>query len=230
MNALTPRSGSLVLAELRARVEEVISSARRYAGRGDDDPGFVLAPQPVAWHPGADRAARGLRTLREQPADEEMIRDWLEVVAGSVGNPTSAHAMAIRVTAISIACGKIPGCIWANALAEALQMFTFLPSAAEVFALLKRHDDRQLAEIAALDRIANGVHGLVGARESTVPYHPPAPQPAPRRSGPGMPCDDHLIRIPGVADASTRHAALASLAEVAAKRGGQPVARPAGTR
>jgi hypothetical protein len=163
----------------------------------------------------------------ERPTERAMIEDWLELLRASVANPPDDDGFARRLNAVAMVCGELPAPVWGKeTIRAAVKAFKFWPSVAEVFELLDAHRKRLLAELRALDRIANAVHGPVGARESTVPY-PLPPPPQPRKAGPREPCDDDLITIEPKVDPATREEARARLAEIAAKRAGQPIVCPA---
>jgi hypothetical protein len=210
MNDLQLYAAPRVPAELREQVDRLLAGPVRYAGAaGSDDPGFVLAPGPIAYHPNAERVAVELRAARTQQVDRQTIGDWLESVSYSVANPPqSKHEFAMRVSAVAQVCAEFALPVWQDAIGEALRTFKFWPSGPEIYDLLKRHDERQLARLSEYDRIARGAREPVGRAREATGYDPgPAtPQHAPHPSMPRHDPASDLVRI----DQQSRDAQIAA--------------------
>jgi hypothetical protein len=176
---LTPVARPQLSPELRARVQAAQAGPDRYGALNEHDPGFRLASQVgVAFHPDAEPAATQLRAARERPMELADIERWLKPIAGMVSNPPPDRERA-RAFATGLAmseCGRFPAVVWEDALSEALTAFSLWPSGKELKDLLAQYDARQLAEIRALEVVANGRKGPAPepGRKSTEVYRPRA--------------------------------------------------------
>ena len=142
---LSPARAPRLAGDLRHQVEAL--TAPPYAALpGTDDPGFRIEREPT-FHPAAERAALQLRAARVHPAEPETIAAWLEPLAVAVANPPSDDKLTGFAVVLAMTCGEFPLPVWQCAHIEALQTFKFWPAAAEIHALLSRHDERQKAEL-----------------------------------------------------------------------------------
>jgi len=156
--------------ELRAEVDFVLAPLVRLPGIDADDPGMVLTPSEPRYQPGAEAAAAERRAALAQPATPEMIRNWLELIAGSVANTPDDNAITLRVSVLAL-YDDLPAPVWTSRVAvrQAVAAFKFWPSGAEIVELQQRCLARLKGEIYALERIAKGERGpRNGLRPSTA--------------------------------------------------------------
>jgi hypothetical protein len=102
----------------------------------------------------AEIVASGMRR-QSQPVSAEALMRWFAPVNIGVKNPQTKEDFLAKCQAFAVACSEIPARFLTDQTArEAMQKFSFFPSAAEVYALLSAHANPWNLRIYALDEIA----------------------------------------------------------------------------
>ncbi|MCQ8240544.1 hypothetical protein [Rhizosaccharibacter radicis] len=161
MTALMPTDGRAV--QLPAVPDDLhrlisIATPQRFAGRGGDESGFVLAAQAVRPTDAQRDQARSLLAAYRaaEPVDGRRVRDWMVALNAAVANPHDAKAFAARLAAFGPVLAGYPAAVFSEtALHDAMRTFEFFPSVAKLTALLDRQAAPIRAVIAGLEAIAD---------------------------------------------------------------------------
>lgn len=126
---------------------------------------------------GADRAAArsagdALAELLKPTVNERALAVWFNALAAAVSKPPEKEAYLGRISAVMVAAGGLPlAALDREALAEALRLFKFWPSAAEVLEVLE-------ARALHLRRLAEALQAI-GREQARLPHDVPTRRPPP---------------------------------------------------
>lgn len=112
--------------------------------------------QPVPFHPAAAEAAALMREEMHRKPSRAQVADWMTALVAAVNRPPNQREFELRVDAVFAAC-DFPASLWSQeSCIEAMRVFRFWPSVAEVHELLQRQLDRRWRIVVVLDRMTDG--------------------------------------------------------------------------
>jgi hypothetical protein len=161
---------------LTRELDRALAGATVLPGAGPDDGPMIVWPV-LEWQPDAADAAEHLRAGMECPASREVVEVWLARLALMVANaPTDQVAAELQCGAVWELCSDLPVAVWSGESIKAYcDVEKYWPCPAELRQFLRSRAELIERQIAGFDRVAKAPRARSGpARESTVPYTPPA--------------------------------------------------------